>query len=833
MTPGSGGHSDGQFWSIPAEMRNLVALGLYALALTVSATLLFLMEPMIAKMLLPLMGGSPAVWNTCMVFFQLTLLLGYLYAHFVSTRLNEKQQMIVHTVVLLMPLFFLPTSVAGRGAPSPDQDPVIWLLFALALVVGFPFFAVSTSSPLLQSWFAKLNLKSSTDPYFLFTASNFGSLLGLVSYPFLIEPRWTLSEQSRYWMFAYVFLLLLTGLCGFLRMKAAATAPQSADESPPVQPVPIDGEDQEPRMGSAVDPEKAPEEGDAVAEPVTSRRRWQWIMYTALPSSYVLGLTTYVTVEMAALPLFWVIPLATYLLTIMLAFARLPQIVYRVLGWCLPWLIIANFLLVSISTIGRGVHDVLMGLPLQIITLFVVSLVFHGKVAADRPGTQHLTEYYLLFSVGGMLGSVFNALVAPLIFNAPIEYPLMIGLVFVLAVTNPLRKRSWPTDRYFPAWVLPLVIAVMSYVLFSDPSRDFWLGVQKIPQVMFFDQGWRLLTPILIALFFAKSKIELRASLLALFLIATIVGSHDPSVMHRNRSFFGVLSVRVLHSVNVVDLLHDTILHGQQSLDPAFRHEPYSYYTGEGTIGLLLTKLFGKPDKPGVEPIDGSSLPPYAVVGLGTGTCVAYAHKGQRVDLFEINPRVVRIASDPFYFTYLYSAYKRGVKMNFLLGDARMKMKEVPDNGYELIILDAFSGDAPPLHLMTREALQQYLQKLAPGGIIAYHCSSKYYDMISAVWNLATDAHLHALSCYGDYPDQKSHKAGSLWVFVSEDKSKLEKVKQKPLWLWTPVDTKPNERVWTDDYCNPTAFLKTKHYDLGLVEVYRKPDGTLGRRYVR
>ncbi|HEY9785344.1 MAG TPA: fused MFS/spermidine synthase [Candidatus Obscuribacterales bacterium] len=829
-------------------MKTTLALFLFAVTLTVSAALLFVMEPMIAKMLLPLLGGSPGVWNTCMVFFQLTLLLGYLYAHLVSTRLSAQAQLVVHAIVLFLPLLVLPTRVAGLIPPPPETAPFFWLFWALTMVVGLPFFAVSTTAPLLQKWFASLNLKSSSDPYFLFTASNFGSLIGLIGYPFLIEPRLTLSQQSSYWQAGYGALLLFALLCGAMRFAATKPPDNVSSAEGLAESEPRSGVDSESSEQAAAGEDfdggradagggQGPSQTDSIDEQtvkekqavpfavdggalVTAKRRIQWVLLTAIPSSLVLGLTTFVTTSMASLPLLWVIPLTIYLVSIILAFVRLPAAFFRILEMAMPWLIVANFILVTTCGIGHGFH-ISNGLPLQLITLFVVSTVLHAKVAADRPDTRYLTEFYFFFSLGGVLGSLVNALAAPMILSSPLEYPLVLGATAVLFL-RPLPSRlRLPADKLFPVWVMPVAVVGLTYFLFSEPSRAYYLS-QTGPTSLYtalLQQAWRVAVPLLLVLLAARNRTELRSALAIVFVLSAWVGEQQPEIIYRSRNFFGVSTIRVVRSQNVLELYHDVTMHGNQSLDPDLRYAPLSYFTQAGPIGMVLTRMFGDIDKPGVKPADQGTesdvkpLAPranFAVVGLGCGTLSAYAHPGQKLFLYEINPRVVQLATDPFYFTYVYSAYRRGVLLNFLIGDARIKLQEAPDNSFGVIVLDAFSSDVMPLHLMTREALQLYLRKLAPGGVIAYHASSKYYDIVPILWNLIRDARLHGLICYGDRTDPRIGRTEALWVLVMREKETMQKLKLSPLWLEHPVIERPEQPVWTDDYCNPLAFIKDK-----------------------
>ncbi|HEY9785342.1 MAG TPA: fused MFS/spermidine synthase [Candidatus Obscuribacterales bacterium] len=807
-------------------MRNVAALALYAITLAVSAALLFFMEPMIAKMLLPLLGGSPGVWNTCMVFFQLALLLGYLYAHIISTRLNVRQQIILHACVISLPLLFLPVAIAGRVAPPPQEGQIVWLFCTLTVAIGLPFFAVCTTSPLLQKWFANLSLSTSPDPYFLFSASNLGSLFGLIAYPFLIEPRWTLSQQSSYWQTGYLALLILTALCALTHLSARESNGESAIDHNTSSRAPSQSQSKSMRCaaeGEACYSEKVHKQAEETALPaadsesgasgnaeriVTPLRRIWWLILAAIPSSLVLGLTTFCTTRMASFPLLWMLPLAVYLLSIILAFARIPAFVCRLFEALMPWLIVISFINVTTSGIGHSMIDVLIALPLQLFTLFVISLTLHARVAGDRPHTRFLTEYYLLFSLGGVLGSAFNALLAPMIFSSPYEYPLVLGAAGLVLIRGPVSKRSWSIDKMIPSWALPALVAFVTFLLFSDPHRALHSSDASLAWVIA-DQTWRVLLPLVIALFLGRTKLQTECSVAAVIVMSTFVGDLDKHPVYRSRNFFGITTVLLNRSDNTALLVNDFTTHGTQSMDPQLRHEPTTYYSRSGPLGRVLSKMFGPPDSSQTSSASLRKLPPFAIVGLGAGTCAAYAKPGQNMDLYEINPTVIKVATDPLYFTYLFSAYKRGVKMNFLVGDARIQMQAAPDDGYGIIILDAFSDDIVPLHLLTREALDLYLRKLAPGGILAYHCSSNYYDIVSAIWNLVTDANLHAAVCYDEYYDPKRPlRLGSIWMLVAEDKRTFDQLELGKQWLNSPLKARPHEAVWTDDYHNPLGFIK-------------------------
>src|SRR5678816_2588592 len=388
--------------SIFARMTNRVPFMLvpvYSVTLFLSAVLLFSVQPMVGKMILPILGGAPAVWNTCLVFFQISLLLGYLYAHLSTRWLGVRLQAIAHLGLLLLPLFLLPISLRGKYAAAPEAEPVMTLFGLLLLTAGLPFLAVATSAPLLQKWFAQTGHGSAKDPYFLYAASNAGSLLALLGYPLLFEPAMTLAEQSRQWRNGYLLLLILVFLCAVLLWKSSRAA------------VP----------------------GPGVMEPsvVTPLRRLRWVLYAFVPSSLMLGVTTYITTDIAAFPLLWVIPLSLYLLTFILVFARRQFLPRAWISRALALLAIPAIIALILE--ANYPHFILI--PEHLILFFGLSMLCHGALADDRPSTIHLTEFYLWMSVGGVLGGVFNALIAPLVFDSVLEYPLMIVIACLYPVS--------------------------------------------------------------------------------------------------------------------------------------------------------------------------------------------------------------------------------------------------------------------------------------------------------------------------------------------------------------------------------------------------------------
>ena len=377
-------------------------MGLYADTLFVSALLLFLVQPMVGKLILPRLGGTPAVWNTCMVFFQAMLLVGYAYAHATGAWLSTRRQVLVHLLLMLVPLAVLPIAVASNVAPPATDLPVGWLLWQLFLGVGLPFFVVSSSAPLLQKWFAQSGHVRSADPYFLYAASNVGSLLALLSYPLIVEPAWPLEPQTTAWTWGYSALFVMVALCGGIVWRGRAVQDVSAS---------LAGVPRE-------------ETFDEVAARPAWRQRLHWILLSAIPSSLMLGVTTYMTTDLAAVPLMWVVPLAIYLLTFVFVFARRPPIAHGLVAKLLPFLVLP----MGVLLFFRPAQMEWLTIPAHLLTFFVVTMLCHGELVQRRPKVRYLTEFYLLMSLGGVLGGLFNAIVAPQVFTSIAEYPLVIAL---------------------------------------------------------------------------------------------------------------------------------------------------------------------------------------------------------------------------------------------------------------------------------------------------------------------------------------------------------------------------------------------------------------------
>lgn len=778
-------------WRRPREDPDLTAvLLLYALTLFAGAALLFAMQPMVGKMILPLLGGTPAVWSTCMVFFQAALLGGYAYAHASTARLRPSRQALLHLIALAVPLAVLPLAVNPRLLRGGEANPVLDVLTLLSVSVGLPFLVVSATAPLLQKWFTQTGHPAARDPYFLYAASNLGSMLALLGYPTLVEPRLPLQgpgwlTQTTLWSLGYGVLAGLTALCALtLWWKPAGAAPPSPEER-----------------------------ADAPVEPgLDWRRRLHWVALAFVPSSLLLGATTYITTDLAAVPLLWVLPLAIYLLTFILAFGRWPRVLHRVtVAISLPLVLVVIFLMVA-ALPERIWVTVLWHFGL----LFVIALACHGALALDRPAPRYLTEFYLLISVGGVLGGLFNALLAPLIFSSLIEYPLVMVLGCVLLRAGRGEARLGLGLGAARDAGLVVAVAALALVLYSE-SATLRVDFSFLARVLewssarvgeWLDPIERLLNkvliygpPLVLAWLLRRRPLHLGLALAAVLLVSGFVDARNNDQIRQSRSFFGVLRIsRDRDEKGYTELRHGTTLHGRQSLEPARRAEPLSYYQRKGPIGQLFTELDHRPDAVRM-----------AVIGLGTATLAAYARPGDRVTFYEIDRLVRDVAFDPRYFTYAVDARDRGASLRMELGDARIRLDAVrqdrPAERYDVMLVDAFTSDAIPVHLLTREALRLYFDMLAPRGILALHISNRYLRLEPVVANLAVDGGYARLVQHGDTGDVRGGVEAS-WVLLARRTENFGDLVADPRWTVASLEPEPRVGTWTDDFHNLLSVFK-------------------------
>jgi hypothetical protein len=735
-----------------------------------SAALLFVVEPMVGKMLMPMLGGTPAVWNTCVVFFQIMLLAGYLYAHTALRYLSRGKQIALHLFIVLSPLLIaglLPLHLPAGWEPPVGHNPAAWMLLLLLVVVGLPFFALSATTSVVQRWFADSGRGDAEDPYFLYAASNLGSLLGLLAYPLLLEPLLRLHTQSRFWSFAYAGFFVLIAACGLLDWRWKRRGAQSNEDASGAAKV---------RTQSG-------------AEPIAWHTRWRWIAQAFIPSSVMLGATSAITADVPAIPLFWVLPLAVYLGSFVLVFAKKPPIPHQWVVKRLPFLLLAGICPVISQT--RFLLAVLLLLYLTV--LLGLALVFNGELARNRPAVQHLTEFYLCLSIGGVLGGVFNSLIAPVVFHTVMELPLV--LIFA-AMIRPMPSNEASANTGLWArrkdWLLPVALGTCMVVVILVLAR---IGIQPghVETTLVF--GYSMLW----CLSFGKRRTRFTLGLLALLTASWLYAPYGQTLLAR-RSFFGVYRVRDSTDGRFRLLFHGGIVHGVQSVSKSASCEPLSYYTRSGPGGAVF-------EDAQVKMPHGD----WAVVGLGAGAMASYLEAGQTLTFYEIDPLVEQIAKDPRYFTYLSQCAPAA---KIVLGDARLRLREAPDGQYGLIVLDAFSGDSIPMHLMTREALALYLRKLSPGGLIAYHVSNLYFNLAPTLGNLAQDAHLAAIIANETEISPAEHDAGklpSIWIVMARDRTDLDALTadRRRAYRWEPLPGRPGSRLWTDDYSNLLGVLKS------------------------
>ncbi len=677
-------------------------LWLGILSVFTSAFLLFLVQPMVARMLLPGFGGSPAVWSTALVFYQAALLAGYAYAHWNATRLAPRWRTPVHLAVVLVPVLLLPPAVRAFGAPPPAVWPVPWVLAALTAAIGLPFFALASNSSLTQGWLAPALTRAGRDPYRLYAASNAGSLLALVAYPFVLEPLLGGSAQAWLWALGYVLFVALTALVMRAGRPGRSAAGAARDSLAVGANVGAAGDVGAAMSGAAVattaSEPRAWTAGDAAAEAPSAGRRSLWVVRSAVVASLLLSVTLAITTDIVAMPLLWVLPLAVYLLTFILAFA-LPERLPRGL------LVVATAASIAVAMLLQ-VIPLPLSLPVQIaLTLSPLAfggLLCHLDLARDRPAPRYLTSFYLWLAVGGVVGGVLNSLLAPRLFDTVAEYPLTLAaMAWLLAAAGPGAlaadlRAAWQRRNVLPALTVLLLagVAVVGIQRSELLQRGLWVIVLV------------LLMPYSLLLRPRLAHFALATTTLAVLLAAGQVSLLP--LVDQGRSFFGVLRVEEEAGVRV--MMHGTTLHGVQQTEPALRRTPGAYYHAHGPLGSAVR-----------------ALPPNAVmglVGLGTGALAALTQPGQRATFFEIDPLVATMARRDF--TYLAEAPG---DVTVQIADGRLGLAAVADEAYDLLVLDAFSSDSVPAHLLTVEALDLFLRKVKPDGLIVFHISNRELDL--------------------------------------------------------------------------------------------------------
>lgn len=720
----------------------------------IGAALIFLVQPMFARMATPLLGGTPAVWNVSLVCFQAALLAGYAYAHLLQRIGSVRTQILIHAIILVAGFACLPLRISGiMGEPSID-NPTFWLIGTFAVSIAPPFAALAATAPLIQAWYARSGLSDASDPYHLYAASNIGSLVGLAAYPLLIEPFTALADQTGGWAVGYVVLAAVLLFSGWSIIRVSAN-------SATVQAV-----------------------GVATKAAPAWREKLVWLALSFVPSSLLVGATTHITTDVAAAPFLWAPPLMIYLLTFVIAFSKKPVIPHELVMVVAP-LAAAG---AGIMLLG-GPKPVALGLGADLLALFLIALACHGMLNARRPDAQHLTQFYLIMSLGGVLGGAFNALAAPIIFSNVLEYPLvLVAGVALLSLDD--RKRGHAGIRR-PVWILigGAVLALAAALIIN------FTQLPKSTALM-----WVLLVPAGLAVILSR-RAPL-GSALALALAMPIGPALDTmQAAWTGRSFFGV--VRIVDWVapkeeggNIRTLLHGTTIHGSQWLEADERLKPRTYYAPSTPIGQSF-RLFGDARQVGI-------------VGLGIGSTACYQQPGQTWRFYEIDPLVVRLATDPNYFTFLSSCQP---KADIVVGDARIQLVSEPRSKFDLLLLDAFSSDSVPTHLLTTEAMQLYLDRMSEDGVLVVHISNRHLSLYQVVARVANASGAQALS-QRYVPSEEESAAGvfgSEVVIVSRSKDKLDRARATGLWKDLNSD---GGRPWTDDYSNIIGAMITRAQEI-------------------
>ncbi|WP_332679117.1 fused MFS/spermidine synthase [Brevundimonas sp.] len=741
--------------AIDARAPDRLTPVLFALAIFTSASLVFVVQPMVTKLVLPMLGGSPAVWNTAMVFFQTALLAGYGYAHGLQKVGSIKTQVAIHLALLVAAALFLPLHINGwLGDPDPSA-PVMWLLATLALSVGAPFAVLSATAPLLQAWYARVRAgyADGQNPYVLYAASNLGSFLALLSYPILIEPLATLSGQRWGWSGGYVAFMLMIVALAFVVWSR--------------------------RMDRTAEPARL-----AASPPMTLREKVILVLLAAAPSSLMLGVTSHLSTDVASAPFLWVLPLALYLLTFVIAFQNRPWIPLKI---TLP--VQAAIGAVCVLTVAFRSANWNIAFAIHLLAFFFAALMCHQLLAARRPAPDRLTEFYLLMSLGGVVGGAFTALVAPVIFNMVWEYPLVLVLVGL--------ARPWGRGPLNGTQTGVLVAALL--VAASPVLLSLWLNSDDGARAAFYASSpfqmsqlaMIMLLPAAICAFLARDRaLAFTAILLAITLSSQwIARGYDWS--YSGRSFFGVMRVanspdqRLGGDVHV--LMHGTTLHGAQARDPRFDCVPTLYYAPATPIGQAA------------DMVEARGPARIGVVGQGSGAMATYKRAEDSMTFFEIDPMVDRLSRDPRWFTYISNCAAGPI--DTVLGDARLTLAKQPAGSYDLLIIDAFSSDAVPTHLLTAEAIEGYLKLLKPNGVVLLHLSNRNLDItlpaIAAAQALGK-ASLHQIYYEGDSTPEMA-EASTEALILSPTPEGLADFRADARWK-QPLPT--TVRPWTDDYVN-------------------------------
>jgi SAM-dependent methyltransferase len=725
-----------------AEKRAFAASpALFAATIFASAGLVFLVEPMVVKLVLPLLGGGPSIWNTSLVFFQAALLIGYAYANALQRIRSVRTQVMIHAALLAAAALVLPLRVSELLGPPTSDHPALWLFGVLAVSLGPPFAVLSATAPLVQAWYARSTpAQEGRGPYSLYAASNLGSLIALLAYPIAVEPVLALQTQTLSWSIGYGCFIVLMVALGLQVSRAPDRGVQAQAEA---------------------------------AAPVGWNDRLRWMGLAAIPSSLMLGVTAYITTDIASAPFLWVAPLALYLLTFVIAFQERPLI-----SRDLTLVIQGAAAAAAAVSLPFKAGPIALLLGVQLVGFFFTALMCHQALVARRPPPAQLTQFYFWMSVGGVLGGGFNAFLAPLIFSDVWEFPLVLALSCL--------ARPW--GERIGAWRWGVLALVGAGAVAA--------GVLALNGV---DEGWirAILAWTVVGAFVVRNRGLAYFAAIVMVLCAAIAVEQRVDVKLTWRSFFGVLQqsqMPVTRMGGTVRMLaHGSTLHGAQAIDPRWRCRPLTYYAPETPIGQVF--LSAQARKPALR---------IGAVGLGAGTVSAYVRPTDVLTFFEIDPLVLRIATNPEHFSYT-SACAKG-RLNYVIGDARLTVSRQPKNTFDILLIDAFSSDSVPAHLLTVEAVKSYLERLKPDGVVVLHLSNRNLELRSPAMAVAQAAGGAALL----QRHEQAAGAPPLWessedaLIIARDAAALAPYAADG--RWTRID--PGlARPWTDDYTNVPGAL--------------------------
>jgi spermidine synthase len=737
----------------PAVLRSKETGSLFLFGSTVflSGALLFLVEPMFAKMALPKLGGSPAVWNVCVVFYQAVLLMGYALSHQIAKRFTPRRAALLQAGMVLAAFLALPIRLPAMLGSPLKHNPTLWLLSLLAIGIGLPFLVLSSFSSTIQTWYASTSRKAVNNPYVLYAAGNLGSMLALFAYPLLMERYLGLSEQSKLWEWGYTVLIALTCGCAFVLWfvpESQAGKNSHRSEQTEVRPTPL--------------------------------QELKWLAFAFIPSSLMLGVTTALTTELPPIPLFWVLPLAVYLVSFILVFATKPAGYHKLVIETVPILL----LVIAFPLISKSVLSPLSSIPFYLMTLFFACVACHGELAISLPSAAHLTRFYLFVSLGGVLGGFFNAILAPLLFSSVVELPLVLFLLALVVSrwSSAIPRHSIDRRDVILPIVLGLGVAIVALWLRSTTFR-----ASPVMNFVVFAG------PLMVCFSFSRRPIRFALGFGALLLASGLYSGQYGKLLMTQRSFFGVY--RVSEDSGYRQLIHGSTIHGLQSMDSTRAREPLAYYYETGPIGQVFRSSS-----------IGRQLHEVGVVGLGAGSLACYSESGRHFTFYEIDPTVERVARDGHYFTYLQDCSPGST---VVIGDARLSLQSVPAQKYDLVVVDAFSSDTIPVHLATREAIQLYFDKLSGHGLLALNISNRYLDIRPALAALARDA---GLACVVqedvniDGYEQSRGKFASTWVLMARQRSDFAELASQPRWHDIPL--RSARSLWTDEYSSVVGIIR-------------------------